>query len=96
MEVDEFLNIAVKQEEDLEKKTPGRPKKEEIDEELFVVIDGEELRPKNRVRMKENFNKLKQDQLLEILEITKKGELKVQCVYNGVREILTTAQVYYQ
>lgn len=65
-------------------------------EKNTIIIDDEELSIGNRIRMKENFNRLKQDQLVEILAFNKKGEIQVCSVYDHSKEFVTIEQVYYE
>jgi len=60
-----------------------------------IIIDGEELSIGNRIRMKENFNRLKEHQLVEIIGFNRKGEIHVCSVYDHSKQFVTIEQVYY-
>jgi hypothetical protein len=96
------LDFNLKKENEIDKlKTYKKQKNleknlEKIDyERNTIIIDGEELSIGNRIRMKENFNKLKEDQLVEIIAFNKKGEIQVCSVYDHSKEFVTIEQVYY-
>jgi hypothetical protein len=81
---------SIKKQKNLEKNL------EKIDHERnTIIIDNEELFIGNRIRMKENFNRMKEDQLVEIIGFNKKGEIQVCSVYDHSKEFVTIEQVYY-
>lgn len=96
------LDFDLKKENEIDKlKTYKKQKNleknlEKIDyERNTIIIDGEELSIGNRIRMNENFNRLKEDQLVEIIAFNKKGEIQVCSVYDHSKEFVTIEQVYY-
>lgn len=60
-----------------------------------IIIDNEELSIGNRVRIRENFNRLKEDQLVEIIGFNKKGEIQILSVYDHSKYFVTIDQLYY-
>lgn len=91
-EIDDFFNISPPQVEEI--KTPGRPKKETF-ENIKVYISGEEFGIGNRVRVKENINRIKESQLVEIIGVNKAGEIHVQSVYDHSKLYLSPEQLYF-
>jgi len=94
------LNFSLKKEIDL--KANRKEKKLEKDlqkidnERNTIIISNEELSIGNRIRMKENYNRLKENQLVEIIGFNKKGEIQVCSVYDHSKEFVTVEQVYFE
>ena len=91
-EIDDFFNIEHPAKEEI--KTPGRPKKETSDN-IKVYISGEEFSIGNRVRMKENINRMKESQLVEIIGVNKAGEIHIQSVYDHSKLYVSPEQLYF-
>lgn len=90
-EIDDFFNIeSPKKQEEI--KSPGRPKKE-VKEDIKVYISGEEFSIGHRVRMKENINRIKESQLVEIIGMNKAGEIHIQSVYDHSKLYVSPEQL---
>jgi hypothetical protein len=83
----------------------SEPKKEKIKEKVENIseriINTQDFKVKDvdlfvgqRVRMKENFNRLKENQLVEILGINKQQEIHIVSVYDGSKAYVTLDQIY--
>lgn len=74
-------------------------KEENVSERIIKTQDfqvsGIDLFVGQRVRMKENFNRLKEHQLVEILGVNKNKEIQVLSVYDGSKTYLTLDQIYF-
>lgn len=60
-----------------------------------IMISGEEFIIGNRVRIKENINRFKQSQLVEIIGINKDGEIHIRSVYDHSKLYVTPEQLYF-
>lgn len=96
------LNFSLKKEIKSLKTNNKKEKKLEKDlqkidnERNTIIISNEELSIGNRIRMKENYNRLKENQLVEIIGFNKKGEIQVCSVYDHSKEFVTIEQVYFE
>jgi len=96
------LNFSLKKEIKTLKTNNKKEKKLEKDLQKIdndrntIIISNEELSIGNRIRMKENYNRLKENQLVEIIGFNKKGEIQVCSVYDHSKEFVTIEQVYFE
>jgi len=70
-------------------------KAETIKEQIVITISGEQFEIGNRVRMKENINRMKQSQLVEIIGVNKEGQIQIRSVYDHSKLFVSSDQLYF-
>lgn len=81
--------------ETTEETLPIKNLSESIIKTKDFVVEGVELFIGQRVRMKENFNRLKTSQLVEILSVNKNNEIQVLSVYDGSKTYVNIDQISF-
>ena len=82
------------------KAEPKQVKEPKINSSEYIIntkdfkVKGIDFFIGQRVRMKENFNRFKEDQLVEVLGINKDQEIHILSVYDGSKGYVTTEQLY--
>lgn len=81
--------------EEVKKDLPVKNLSDSIIKTKDFVIEGIEFFIGQRVRMKENINRLKTNQLVEILSVNKDNEIQVLSVYDGSKTYVNINQISF-
>lgn len=81
--------------EEVKQNLPVKNLSDSIIKTKDFVIEGVEFFIGQRVRMKENINRLKTNQLVEILSVNKDNEIQVLSVYDGSKTYVSVNQISF-